>query len=65
MTNPVFEKAMEVKHVTTERRRNYLVLEPGYHTTKYFTKNLLTIEMKKKDNYESTCLFRTFNTRIK
>ena len=47
MNNPVFEKTMKVKLVTTERRRNYLVLEPGYHTTKHFTKNSLTVEMKK------------------
>ena len=37
-----------IKYVTTERRRNYLVLEPNYHTTKFFTENLLAIEMKKK-----------------
>ena len=33
--------------VTTEGRRNYLVLEPNYHATKKFSKNLLAIEMKK------------------
>ena len=54
MTNSVFEKTMEnmrkhrdIKLVTTERRRNYLVSEPNYHTTKFFTKNLLVIQMKK------------------
>ena len=31
----------------TERRRNYLVSEPKYHTTKFFTENLLAIEMRK------------------
>ena len=31
----------------TERRRNYLVLEPNYHTTKFFTQNALAIEMGK------------------
>ena len=36
-----------VKIETTERRRNYLVSEPNYHTTKFFTENLLTVEMKK------------------
>ena len=36
-----------VKFETTERRRNYLVSEPNYHTTKFFTENLLTVEMKK------------------
>ena len=41
-----------IKPVTTERRRNYLVLEPNYHTTKFFTENLLAIEMKKKKKTE-------------
>ena len=30
-----------IQLVTTERRRNYLVSEPNYHTTKFFTDNLL------------------------
>ena len=54
MTNAVFGKTMEnvrkhrdIKLVTTERRRNYLVSEPNYHTTKFFTEHLLVIEMKK------------------
>ena len=54
MNNVVFGKTMEnvrkhrnIKHVTTERRRNYLVSEPNYHTTKFFTENLLAIEMRK------------------
>ena len=38
-----------MKLVTTERRRNYLVLEPNYYTTKSFTENLLAIEMKKTE----------------
>ena len=40
-------KHRDIKLVTTERRRNYLVSEPNYHTTKFFTENLLIIEMKK------------------
>ena len=54
MNNAVFGKTMEIvrknrdiKLVTTERRRNYLVIEPNYYTAKLFTKNLLAIEMKK------------------
>ena len=54
MNNAVFGKTMEnvrkhrnIKLVTTERRRNYLVLEPNYHTTKFFTENLLVTEMRK------------------
>ena len=55
MNISVFGKTMEnvrkdrdIKFVTTEKRRNYLVLERNYHTTKFFTENLLTIEMKKR-----------------
>ena len=33
--------------VTTERRSNYLVSESNYHTTKFFTENMLAIEMRK------------------
>ena len=48
-----FGKTMEnarkkiFKIITTERRRNYLVSEPNYHTTKFFTENLLAIEIRK------------------
>ena len=48
------EKAVEnaIKHrniklVTTERRKNCLVSEPNYHTTKSFMEHLLAIQMKK------------------
>ena len=58
MNNAVFGKTMEnvrkhrdIKLVTTERRRNYLVSEPNYHTTKFFTENLIAIEMKKTLKY--------------
>ena len=73
-SNAVFEKTAEnvIKHrdiklVTTEKRKNYLVSEPNYHTAKFYTENLLAIEMKKKNIviYEETCTFRTVNTRIK
>ena len=39
-------KHRDIKLVTTERVRNYLVSEPNYYTTKFFTENLLAIEMK-------------------
>ena len=60
MNNVVFGRTMEnvrkhrdIKLVTTERGRNYLVSEPNYHTTKFFTEHLLAIEMKKnRDTYE-------------
>ena len=57
MNNAVFEKTMEnvrnhrdIKVVTTETRRNYLVLEPKYQTKKIFSDNLLGIEIKKNTN---------------
>ena len=55
MNNAVFGKSMEnvrkhrdIKLIITERRRNYLVPESNYHTTKFFTENVLTIEMTKQ-----------------
>ena len=54
MNNSVFGKTMEnvrnhrdIKLVTTNERRNKLVSEPNYHTTKHFSENLLAIEMRK------------------
>ena len=47
MNNAIFEKTIlnarkhrNIKLVTTEGRRNYLVPEPNFHTTKFFTENL-------------------------
>ena len=54
MNNSVFRKTMEnvrkhrdIKLVTTDKKRNQLVSETNYHTTKWFPENLLAIEMKK------------------
>ena len=54
MSNAVFGKTMEnvrkhrdIKLVTTDKRRNQLASEPNYHTTKYFSENLMAIEIKK------------------
>ena len=38
---------IDIKLVKTERRRNYLVSEPNYHSKKFFTENVLAKEMKK------------------
>ena len=50
INNSVFGKTMEnvrkrrdIKLVTTDKRRNYLVSELNYHSTKPFTENLLAI----------------------
>ena len=40
-------KHRDIKLGITERRRNYLVSVPKYHTTKFFTEYLSAIEMKK------------------
>ena len=39
-------KHRNIKLVATERRRNYLVSEPNYHTTRFFKETLLAIEMR-------------------
>ena len=48
MDNSVFGKTMEnvtkhrdIKLVTTDKRRNQLASETNYHTTKYFSENLI------------------------
>ena len=55
INNSVFGKTMEnvrkrrdIKLATTDEKRNKLVSEPKYHTTKHFLENLLAIEMKKQ-----------------
>ena len=54
MNNALFGKTMknvrkhrDIKLVTTDKRRNQLISEPNYHTTKYFSEDLLAIKMKK------------------
>ena len=54
MNNAVFGKTMEnvrkhrdINLVTTDKRRNQLVSKPNYYTPKWFSENLLAIEMKK------------------
>ena len=55
MNNAVFGKAMEnlrkhrdIKLVNYDTKRNKLVSKPNYHTTKWFSENLLGTEMKKQ-----------------
>ena len=54
MNNSVFGKAMknvrnhrDMKLITTDKRRKWLVSEPNYHLHKNFSKHLMAIEMKK------------------
>ena len=52
MNNAIFGKTMEnvkkhrdIKLVDTDIKRNKLVSEPNYHTTKWFSENLLAIKI--------------------
>ena len=54
MNYSVFGKTMQnirkhraIKSVANNKRRNQLVSEPNYHTTKWFSEDLLAIVMKK------------------
>ena len=56
MNNSVFCKTMEnlrnhrdIRIVATDKRRNILASEPNYHSTKYISKDLLIMEMKKTE----------------
>ena len=57
MNNAGFGKTMKnvrkdrhTKLVTTEKRKNYILSEPNYHTIKLFTENLLAIEIRTVNN---------------
>ena len=41
-------KHRDIKLENNDKKRNKLVSEPNYYTTKWFSENLLAIEMKKK-----------------
>ena len=54
MNNTVSGKTMEnvrkrrsSKLVTADKRRNQLASEPNYHTTNFFSEDVLEVEMKK------------------
>ena len=54
INSAVFKKTMgnvkkhrNIKLQNTGKRKNHLVSERNYHTTKFFTENSLTIEMRK------------------
>ena len=56
MNNAVFwitmknvRKPRDIKLLTTERRKYYLVSEPHFHATKFFTGSLLALEIKKTE----------------
>ena len=39
----------DIRIVTTDKRRSILASEPNYHSTKYISKDLLIMEMKKTE----------------
>ena len=58
MNNALSEKIMEnvgkyrdIKLLTTNARKNYLVPEQNYQTTNFFSENLLAINEKKKHKH--------------
>ena len=46
----------DIKFITTEVIKNYLLSEPNYHTAKYFSDNLLAVEI-------SNSLLRSISNR--
>ena len=76
MNNFVFGKTIEnvrkhrdIKLVTTDEKRNKLVSEPNYHTTKSFSENLLATEMKKSkvkmnNPYTQVCQYQILVKRL-
>ena len=59
MNNKVFGKTMgnvtkhrDIKLVTTKRRRNYLLSESNYHTTKFFRSSITNRHEKSRNTYE-------------
>ena len=56
MNNAFYGKTMEnprnhrdIRVVTTDKRRSMLASEPNYHSTKYISKDLLIMEMRKTE----------------
>ena len=46
-----------LKLLTTEKRRNYLVSEPNYQSTNFFTEPFLTIEMNKTQIFMNNSVY--------
>ena len=40
-------KQRDIKLVTTNKKRNQFISNPNYHITKYFSEDVLAMEMKK------------------
>ena len=68
MNNAVFGKAMQnmrrprnIKLVTTESRKGYLVSKPNYYTTKFFIETLLAIELRKTQIWINNLVYLGFS----
>ena len=64
MNNAVFGKTMEnvrnlidIKIVTTDKRRSILASEPNYYSTKYTSKDLLIMKMKNVEVKENEPIY--------
>ena len=55
-------KHKDIKFVTTEKRTNYLLSEPNYHSTTFSTENLLAIEMRKTQMFMNKLVYLGFST---
>ena len=42
-------KNIKILNLSQQKKKKYLVSDPNYPTIKFFTENLLAIEMKKKE----------------
>ena len=72
MNDAVFGKTMEnvrkhrdIKLVTTDERRNQLVSEPNYNTTKYFSEDLSANEMKRTKVKMNKSVYLGFSILVK
>ena len=64
MNNSVFGETIEnvrkyrdIKLVTTEKKKKHLLLEPNCNSLKFFTENLMAIEMRKSMS-QSTLVYQ-------
>ena len=48
-TEDFIKNHRDIKLVTTDKPRSILASEPNYHSSKYISKDLLIMEMKKKE----------------
>ena len=58
-------KNRDVKLSTRERIRKYLPSETNYHTTKFFTENLLAIEMRKTEILTNKPVYLKYDEKSK